>query len=549
MPPGRARVVYRARVARRRIRASAQRAALLHEGFAAVRAELGVPAAYPEDAQAEAERAARAPRLPPEAPGPAVDATDLQLVTLDPAGSTDLDQAMHLSRRSNGFRVHYAIADVASVVAPGGALDAETHRRGVTLYSPDLRTPLHPTVLSEGASSLLPGADRPAVLWRIDLDHDGEVQTFDVRRARVRSRAQLDYDGVQRELDAGHPDEWLALLREIGRLREQIAEERGAVDVRVPDQEIEAVDGGFRLVARVPAPVETWNAQISLVTGMCAARTMLDGGVGILRTMPPPAAEDVEALRRTAVALGIEWGTGRAYPELVRSLDPALPRDAAFLEAGMTLLRGAGYTAFDGDAPDADDARRDRGAVRPLHRAAAPPRRPVRAETVCLALCAGRRCPTGYGRRCRRLASDMARRRPAGARPGPGLRRLHRSGPARAPRRCRSFDAVVVQRRGRPRTRCSCPTRPARVTAAGDGLEIGRRARLRLATADPATRQVRFVPDVAPAIVRASRSPPCRYAGGRRTSRPGGRGHHLVMEVSRKVRTPQGKVVGNAHPG
>ena len=478
-------------MARRRIRASAQRAALLHEGFAAVRAELGVPAAYPEDAQAEAERAARAPRLPPEAPGPAVDATDLQLVTLDPAGSTDLDQAMHLSRRSNGFRVHYAIADVASVVAPGGALDAETHRRGVTLYSPDLRTPLHPTVLSEGASSLLPGADRPAVLWRIDLDHDGEVQTFDVRRARVRSRAQLDYDGVQRELDAGHPDEWLALLREIGRLREQIAEERGAVDVRVPDQEIEAVDGGFRLVARVPAPVETWNAQISLVTGMCAARTMLDGGVGILRTMPPPAAEDVEALRRTAVALGIEWGTGRAYPELVRSLDPAVPRDAAFLEAGMTLLRGAGYTAFDGAPP----ALTTHSAVAaPYAHVTAPLRRLVDryAQETVVALHAGLEAPDWVRAALPTVASDMR----AGDQRARALDRAcvdYMEAVLLAPRVGQVFDAVVVQRRGDAYTvQLSDP--PARVTAAGDGLEIGRRARLRLATADPATRQVRFVP-------------------------------------------------------
>jgi exoribonuclease R len=85
---------------------------------------------------------------------------------------------------------------------PGGAVDAEVEQRGVTLYAPDRRVPLHPPVLGERAASLLPDGPRPALLWQLDLDDDGELTATDVRRARVRSRAQLDYEGVQRELDS-----------------------------------------------------------------------------------------------------------------------------------------------------------------------------------------------------------------------------------------------------------------------------------------------------------------------------------------------------------
>lgn len=159
--------------------------------FAAIRAELGVPEDFPADALAEAEAAAARPPLPE------LDATDVELVTLDPPGSRDLDQAVHLAERNGGFRVTYAIADVGGFVRLGGALDAEARRRGQTVYSPDRRVPLHPTVLSEGAASLLPGQVTPAVVWTLDLDGDGELTTSDVRRARVRSRAQLDYPGVQ----------------------------------------------------------------------------------------------------------------------------------------------------------------------------------------------------------------------------------------------------------------------------------------------------------------------------------------------------------------
>ena len=96
-----------------------------------VREELGVAGDFAPEVRAEADRAARAPNMPD------LDRTDLPLLTVDPAGSRDLDQAMAIERRPGGYRVHYAIADVAAFVAPGGALDAEAHRRGVTIYAPD----------------------------------------------------------------------------------------------------------------------------------------------------------------------------------------------------------------------------------------------------------------------------------------------------------------------------------------------------------------------------------------------------------------------------
>src|ERR687886_982363 len=169
--------------------------AALEQRFAAIRERLHVPDAFPPDVLAAAEQAARPPRLP------AVDRTDVEFVTVDPPGSTDLDQALHVARDSDGFTVHYAIADVPAFVEPGGAVDAEARRRGQTLYAPDRRTPLHPPVLSEGAASLLEGQVRPAFVWRFDLDADGEVRRAELVRARVRSRRRLDYGQVQAAVD------------------------------------------------------------------------------------------------------------------------------------------------------------------------------------------------------------------------------------------------------------------------------------------------------------------------------------------------------------
>jgi exoribonuclease R len=352
--------------------------------FAAIRAEFEVVEEFPPEVLAEAERAARGEALPD------LDATDLPLVTLDPVGSRDLDQAVHLAARDGGYRVSYAIADVGAFVRVGGALDAEARRRGQTLYSPDRRTPLHPPTLSEGAASLLPGQLRPAALWTVDLAADGSVERFEVRRARVRSRAQLDYPSVQAQVEDGSLPEPLALLPEIGRLLQARAAERGAIELGTPEQEVVATGtGGWTLALRGDLPVEGWNAEISLLTGRCAARLMLDAGVGVLRTLPPARPEDVERLRRLAPALGVDWPREAAPGSVVAGLDPTRPGHAAFLQEAAGLLRGAAYTAFDGAAPEQP---LHSGVAAPYAHVTAPLRRLVDrfGTEVCLALCAGR---------------------------------------------------------------------------------------------------------------------------------------------------------------
>ena len=145
----------------------------IREGIARLRAELEVPDGFGPEVLAEAERRVAAGPLEV---GERRDLTGLPFVTIDPEGSMDLDQAMHLERAEDGYLVWYAIADVAAWVEPGGAVDAEAHRRGQTFYAPSQRAPLHPPVLSEGAASLLAdGRDRPALVWQVRLDAAGKI--------------------------------------------------------------------------------------------------------------------------------------------------------------------------------------------------------------------------------------------------------------------------------------------------------------------------------------------------------------------------------------
>lgn len=449
------------------------------------------PEDFPADVLAEAEAAARAPRLPDH------DATDIPFFTIDPPTSVDLDQAMHLSRRRDGYRVRYAIADVAAFVTPGGALDAEAHRRVQTLYFPDEKVPLHPPLLSEGAASLLPDQTAPALLWQIDLDAEGRTIATDVRRALVRSRAKLDYETAQRSIDDGTAEEPLALLKDVGLLREQLEVERGGISLNVPEQEIVERDGAYFLEYRAPLPADGWNAQISLLTGMAAADLMAASGTGILRTLPTAPDGAVARLRRSAKALRIEWPHHVSYAEVIRSLDPHDPRHAAFLQECTTLLRGAGYSAFTGGelpSPAVHAAVADE-----YTHCTAPLRRLVDryAGELCVGACAGQGVPEWVLTALEGLPKEMAE----------GSRRANT-----VERECvdiveaallkdrvgEVFDAIVVDvKEGEPAVgtvHLEDPAVVARIEGGSAELPLGERLRVRLTQAAPGAAKVQFAP-------------------------------------------------------
>ncbi|MFJ3528171.1 RNB domain-containing ribonuclease [Streptomyces sp. NPDC090132] len=457
-----------------------------------LRTELRLPEDFPPDVHAEAAEAARNPAVAGHE-----DATELPFLTIDPPTSTDLDQAMHLERRAHGYRVHYAIADVAAFVRPGGALDAEAHRRVTTFYLPDGKVPLHPTSLSEGAASLLPGRTRPAVLWEIDLDAEGRTVATRVRRALVRSRAKLDYAGVQQRIDAGTAEEPLALLRDIGTLREEQEVARGGISLNVPEQEIVERDGGYGLEYRAPLPADGWNAQISLLTGMAAAHLMAESGTGILRTLPVAPDGAVARLRRSAEALHIDWPHHVPYAQVVRSLDPKRTDHAAFLQDCTTLLRGAGYTVFEhGDLP----APAVHAAVADLYtHCTAPLRRLVDryAAELCVAAAGDREPPEWVLAALPALPKEMA----------DGTRRANT-----VERECVDlveaallkdrigtvFDGYVVDVKEQdPATgtiHIDDPAIVGRIEGGSTPLPLGERLRVRLTQADPGTSKVLFAP-------------------------------------------------------
>src|SRR3546814_15753372 len=90
-----------------------------------------------------------------------------------------------------------------------------------------------------------------------------------------------------------------AVLREIGELRIRREQRRGGISLPLPEQEVRVEDGRWALEFRARHPVEDWNEQISLLTGMAAAPLMVQHRVGLLRTLPPAEPYALGRLHRT----------------------------------------------------------------------------------------------------------------------------------------------------------------------------------------------------------------------------------------------------------
>lgn len=306
----------------------------LTAGLAAIRAQYQVPQGFPPQVLAAAE-AASTRALTDHA-----DRTAIPFVTLDPASSTDLDQAFWIEASGNDLILFYAIADVAWFVDDGDAVDVEAWKRGETVYLPDGKAGLYPQVLSERAASLLPDGPRAAVIFTVRLAPDGIATLEGAERALIQSRAKLAYDRVK---DVDLPPVFTDFAA-----RMDIAEAaRGAVRVDPPEQEVEALgEGRYALAFQPLLASERHNAALSLSANLAIAGALQQAGTGLFRVMAGPSAKALSRLHTTAAGLGLDWPEGTDLKTLERTLEPDKAHHAAFMLAIRRAGNGAGYAPW-----------------------------------------------------------------------------------------------------------------------------------------------------------------------------------------------------------
>lgn len=304
----------------------------LSAGLDKLRSEFAVPGEFSPDVLAAADEAARRDPAATHA-----DRTDVEFRTLDPASSTDLDQAFAIEVAGDDIVLRYAIADVGFFVDEGGPIAAEAWKRGMTVYLPGERAPLYPTALCEAAASLLPDGPRPAVVFTVRIDGEGNSSLDGAERAVIRSRAKLAYAEVT---EADLPDGFAELSRRIVAAEDR----RDAPRVEFPEQDLTLTDEGWRLTFEPRLESEDQNAGMSLACNIAVADALMAARTGLFRVMPEVDDRATGRLRHTARAFGLDWPKGQSLAHFQRGLPRDDPRSAAFL---LAVRRAAGRASYE----------------------------------------------------------------------------------------------------------------------------------------------------------------------------------------------------------
>jgi exoribonuclease-2 len=143
---------------------------------------------------------------PADASGGIRDLRQLLWSSIDNDTSRDLDQLEVVEPLAGGeTKVLVAIADVDAFVPKHSPIDAYAAIETTTVYSGVRNFPMLPEALSTGATSLLEGADKLAMVIEFVVAADGGVHSGVVYRAVVRNKAQLTYDAVGAWLERTAP--------------------------------------------------------------------------------------------------------------------------------------------------------------------------------------------------------------------------------------------------------------------------------------------------------------------------------------------------------
>jgi ribonuclease R len=281
----------------------------------------GIPTGFSEAAEAEAE-AAQEPTLKGRE-----DLRDLPLITIDPSDARDHDDAVFAhpdddSRNDGGWVVWVAIADVASYVRHGMALDNEAREKGNSTYFPDRVEPMLPERLSAGLCSLREGENRATMAVRMVFGADGKKRSHRFVRGLMRSAAKLSYEQAQDAID-GRPDDktgplldsilkplWAAyhVMLKGRRARSPLAIESDERRIRFnPEGEIVSIERRRSLEAH--QLIEEMMVQANV----CAAETLEQKRTPLIyRVHDTPSMEKMQSLGEFLETLGIPWNKGEA---------------------------------------------------------------------------------------------------------------------------------------------------------------------------------------------------------------------------------------------
>ena len=308
----------------------------------------GIPSVFRRETEQEAEAAKAA------TPHGRENWRHVPFVTIDPPDAKDHDDAVYAepdNARDNpgGFIVQVAIADVASYVKPGSALDREALARGNSVYFPDRVVPMLPERISNDLCSLRAREDRPALAVRMIIGADGRKRSHTFHRVLMRSVAKLSYQQAQSAI-GGLPDEdtemlvkpVLAPLYAAYETAARARAERQPLDLDLPERKILLKGDGTVDRVITPERLEAHRLieEFMILANVAAAETLERARVPLIyRVHDEPGMEKVVALREFLATLDIPFQKGGILkPELFnRVLARVKGRDAEQLVNEVVL--------------------------------------------------------------------------------------------------------------------------------------------------------------------------------------------------------------------
>ncbi len=271
----------------------------------------GIPNVFPEEALAEAERAAELVLSEEKRE----DLRHLPIVAIDPADARDHDDAIWAeSDGQGGFNALIAIADVSFYVRPGGALDREARKRGNSVYFPDRVVPMLPEVLSADVCSLRHGEDRAAMVCHIHVSAEGKVRSSRFTRAIVRIDEVIAYEEAQRRIDAGEASENVANLWDCWKKLAAARDARDPLELDLPERRVVLNDEGKieEIAVRERLDAHRVVEDFMIAANVAAAQALEKKTSPVVyRVHEPPSREKLVALREYLETLDMNLALGQ----------------------------------------------------------------------------------------------------------------------------------------------------------------------------------------------------------------------------------------------
>ena len=267
-----------------------------------------------------------------------VDLRDLPFVTIDGEDARDFDDAVYVERnkRTNGWRLYVAIADVSHYVPVGSELDKEATNRATSVYFPENVVPMLPEVISNGLCSLNPEVDRLVMVCEVTISEKGKMSGYKFFEAVIHSHARLTYNLVWEMLQKPMTDDgkkWrkhyrpivphLETMYGLYKILRKGRTKRGAIDFETVETKIE-FDSNRKISQIVPTTRNDAHMIIEecmLMANVCAADFLSRYNVpALFRVHNGPSDQKLDNLREFLGEMGLSMAGGDPKPSHYQEL-------------------------------------------------------------------------------------------------------------------------------------------------------------------------------------------------------------------------------------